>query len=82
MKSIYEKLQYYIQIYCVYRTMGPQVKIPKALKENNPMWVYEVGLVPRFQSLKTRGWGCIPKRHEIGPTLRYESQKTRDMTCP
>ena len=26
--------------------------------------------------------GMSPKRHGVGPALRYESQKTRGMTCP
>ncbi|KAL6313148.1 hypothetical protein AAG906_024579 [Vitis piasezkii] len=31
-------------IYCLCGTVGPWVKVPKALEEDTPMWVY--GLVP------------------------------------
>ena len=45
--------------------MGPWVKVPTALKEDTPMWVYEVGLALGFNSLKTQGWSypwvLVPK---------------------
>ena len=46
-------------------SLGPWVKVPKALEEDTPMWVYEVGLALGFNSLKTRGlsypWVLVPK---------------------
>ena len=35
-------------IYCLCGTMGPWVKVPKALEEDTPMWVYGVGPTPVF----------------------------------
>ena len=39
---------HYHLIYCLSETVGPWVKVPKALEEDSPMWVYGVGLAPRF----------------------------------
>ena len=53
-------------IYCLCGTVGPWVKVPTALKEDTPMWVYEVGLALGFYSRKTQGWSSrsmSPKRH-------------------
>ncbi|KAL6312879.1 hypothetical protein AAG906_022640 [Vitis piasezkii] len=35
-------------IYCLCGTVGPWVKVPKALEEDTPMWVYGVGPAPGF----------------------------------
>ena len=52
-------------IYCLCGTVGHWVKVPKALEEDTPMWVYRVGLALGFNSLKTRGWSypwvLVPK---------------------
>ena len=37
--------KHYLLIYCLCRTVGPWVKVPKALEEDTPMWVYGPGLV-------------------------------------
>ena len=54
-----------ILLYCLCGTVGPWVKVPTALKEDTPMWVYEVGLALGFNSLKTQGWSypwvLVPK---------------------
>ena len=48
--------KHYLLIYCLCGTVGPWVKVPKALEEDTPMWLYGVGLALGFNSLKTRGW--------------------------
>ena len=35
-------------IYCLCGTVGPWVKVHKALEEDTPMWVYGVGPAPGF----------------------------------
>ena len=49
--------------YIVY--VGPLVKVPKALEEDTPMWVYGVGPALGYESQKTRGmtcpWVLVPK---------------------
>ena len=35
--------RHYHLIYCLCGTVGPWVKVPKALEEDTPMWVYGVG---------------------------------------
>ena len=40
--------KHYLLIYCLCGTVGPWVKVPKALEEDTPMWVYGVGLAPGF----------------------------------
>ena len=42
---------HYPLIYCVCGTVGPQVKVPKALEEDTLMWVYGVGPAPVWTSL-------------------------------
>ena len=32
--------RHYLLIYCLCGTVGPWVKVPKALEEDTPMWVY------------------------------------------
>ena len=32
--------KHYLLIYCLCGTVGPWVKVPKALEEDTPMWVY------------------------------------------
>ncbi|RVW11940.1 hypothetical protein CK203_111175 [Vitis vinifera] len=41
-------LRPYHLIYCLCGTVGPWVKVPKALEEDTPMWVYGVGPTPGF----------------------------------
>ena len=78
--------RHYLLIYCLCGTVGPWVKVPKALEEDTLMLVYGVGPAPWVLVPKDTGLvlplGRSPKRHGVGPTLRYESQKTRGMTCP
>ena len=38
--------KHYLLIYCLCGTVGPWVKVPKALEEDTPMWVYWVGPTP------------------------------------
>ncbi|KAL6325874.1 hypothetical protein AAG906_038363 [Vitis piasezkii] len=38
----------YHLLYCLCGTVGPWVKVPKALEEDTPMWVYGVGPAPGF----------------------------------
>ncbi|RVW22860.1 hypothetical protein CK203_103769 [Vitis vinifera] len=45
----------YHLIYCLCGIVGPWVKVPKALEEDTPMWVYGVGPAP----------GMSPKRHGL-----------------
>ena len=40
--------KHYPLIYCLCGTVGPSVKVPKALEEDTPMWVYGVGHAPGF----------------------------------
>nr|CAN77040.1 hypothetical protein VITISV_036001 [Vitis vinifera] len=40
--------RHYPLTYCLCGTMGPWVKVPKALEQDTPMWVYGVGLAPGF----------------------------------
>ena len=40
--------KHYIMIYYLCGTVGPWLKVPKALEEDTSMWVYGVGLVPGF----------------------------------
>ena len=40
---------------CLCGTVGPWVKVPKALEEDTPMWVYGVGLALGFNSPKDMG---------------------------
>ena len=57
--------RHHLFIYCLCGTVGPWVKVPKALEEDTSMWVYGVGLALGFNSLKTRGWSypwvLVPK---------------------
>ena len=41
-------------VYSLCGTVGPWVKVPKALKEDTPMWVYELGPVFGYESQKTQ----------------------------
>ena len=63
--------RHHLLIYCLCGTVGHWVKVPKALEEDTPMWVYRVGLALGFNSLKTRGWSypwvLVPK--DIGLVL-------------
>ena len=47
--------RHYLQIYCLFWTVGPWVKVPKALEEDTQMWVYGVGPALGYESKKTRG---------------------------
>ena len=40
--------KHYPLIYCLCGIVGPWVKVPKALEEDTPMWVYGVGPAPGF----------------------------------
>ena len=40
--------RHYLLIYCLCEIVGPWVKVPKALEEDTPMWVYGVGPAPGF----------------------------------
>ena len=40
--------RHYQLIYCLCGTVGTWVKVPKALEEGTPMWVYGVGPAPGF----------------------------------
>ena len=46
---------HYPLIYCLCGTVGPWVKVPKALEEDTPMLVYGVGPALGYESQKT--WG-------------------------
>ena len=69
--------KHYLLMYCLRGTVGPWVKVPKALEENTLMWVYGVGHAPWVLVPKDTGLvlplGMSPKRHGIGPALGYES---------
>ncbi|RVW12300.1 Transposon Ty3-G Gag-Pol polyprotein [Vitis vinifera] len=43
-----QQLGPYHLLYCLCGTVGPWVKVPKALEEDTPMWVYGVGPAPGF----------------------------------
>ena len=59
--------RYYHLIYCLYGTVGPWVKVPKALEEDTPMWVYGVGPPPGVlkDTRLVLPLGMSPKRHGI-----------------
>ena len=40
--------RHYLSIYYLCGTVGPWVKVPKALKRDTLMWVYGVGPAPEF----------------------------------
>ena len=50
--------RHYLLIYCLCGTVGPWVKVPKALEEDNQMWVYGVGPALGYESKKTWGMTC------------------------
>ena len=50
--------RHYHLIYCLCGTVGPWVKVPKALEDDTPMWVYGVGPALGYESQKTRGMTC------------------------
>ncbi|KAL6326225.1 hypothetical protein AAG906_001620 [Vitis piasezkii] len=56
-RSAYVMLQPHHLIYCLCGTVGPWVKVPKALEEDTPMWVY--GLVPQVLVPKDTGWSSV-----------------------
>ena len=39
---------HYLSIYCLCGTVGPWVKVLKALEKDTLMWVYGVGPTPEF----------------------------------
>ena len=57
--------RHYPLIYCLCGTVGPWVKVPKALEEDTPKWVYGVGPTLGYESQKTWGmtfpWVWVPK---------------------
>ena len=50
--------RHYPLIYYLCGIVGPWVKVPKALEEDTPMWVYGVGLALGYESQKARGMTC------------------------
>ena len=56
---------HYPLIYCLCGTVGPWVKVPKALEQDTPKWVYGVGPTLGYESQKTWGmtfpWVWVPK---------------------
>ena len=50
--------KHYLLIYCLCGTVGPWVKVHKALEEDTLMWVYGVGPALGYESQKTRGMTC------------------------
>ena len=55
--------RHYLLIDCLFGTVGPWVKVPKALEVDTPIWVYGV-LVPKDTGL-VLPLDMSPKRHEV-----------------
>ena len=49
-KMVIRSYMLYFSLYCLCGIVGPWVKVPKALEEDTPMWVYEVGPTLGYES--------------------------------
>ncbi|RVW13035.1 hypothetical protein CK203_103630 [Vitis vinifera] len=79
-----QQLGPYHLIYCLCGTVGPWVKVPKALEEDTPMWVYGVGPAPG--QIQQHLGILMPPEHDMPgpsePTDPFQEAPPAEQTVP